>query len=219
MEWLASKGALVWLPLGHSPDIDLMADLDGQLARIQVKTSTLRRQGPGDQDRWDVSIATSGGNQSWSGKTKRFAAENVDYLFVLVGDGRRWLIPASMVEATCAVKLGGLKYSEFEIEPGTPFEALVYGEENINRIGRVLGECQSGQMDATVNRTAMPTEVRILPPPSTRTARSCQVLFRPKRQATIPRGPCEEAGLEAGDRLRVRADGPGRILLEKILGR
>jgi len=33
---------------------------------------------------------------------------------------------------------------------------------------------------------------------------------------TIPKAPCEDAGLNAGDRLRVRAEGPGRILLERI---
>jgi len=33
---------------------------------------------------------------------------------------------------------------------------------------------------------------------------------------TFPKAPCEEAGVFAGDRLRVRADGPGRILFEKI---
>lgn len=218
MEWLASKGGLVWLPLGHSPDIDLMAELDGRLLRIQVKTSTLRRGGPDGHDRWDVAIATNGGNRSWNGTTKRFDRGAVDHLFAVVGDGRRWFIPAAAIEATCALKLGGTKYSEFEIEPGTPFEALIYGEKNINRIDAFsLGECQSGQMDATVNRTAMPTEVRILPPPSSRVAATAQILFRPKRQATIPRRPCEEAGLRAGDRLRVRADGPGRVLLEKIV--
>jgi bifunctional DNA-binding transcriptional regulator/antitoxin component of YhaV-PrlF toxin-antitoxin module len=42
------------------------------------------------------------------------------------------------------------------------------------------------------------------------------VLLRPKRQMTIPKMPCEDAGLSAGDRLRVQADGPGRILLERI---
>jgi hypothetical protein len=26
MEWLASKGALVWIPVGHSPDVDLLAE-------------------------------------------------------------------------------------------------------------------------------------------------------------------------------------------------
>jgi bifunctional DNA-binding transcriptional regulator/antitoxin component of YhaV-PrlF toxin-antitoxin module len=45
---------------------------------------------------------------------------------------------------------------------------------------------------------------------------SAQVLLRPKRQMTIPKRPSEEAGLSAGDRLRVQADGPGRVLLERI---
>jgi bifunctional DNA-binding transcriptional regulator/antitoxin component of YhaV-PrlF toxin-antitoxin module len=40
--------------------------------------------------------------------------------------------------------------------------------------------------------------------------------LRPKRQVTIPKLPSQEAGLAAGDRLRVRADGPGRVLLERI---
>jgi len=43
-------------------------------------------------------------------------------------------------------------------------------------------------------------------------------LLRPKRQATFPKAPCEEAGIVAGDRLRVKADGPGRIVFEKIDG-
>src|SRR6476620_2694743 len=46
MEWLASKGALVWIPLGHSPDVDLMAELNGRLVRIQVKTSTYKTETP-----------------------------------------------------------------------------------------------------------------------------------------------------------------------------
>lgn len=214
IEWLTSKGALVWTPIGHSPDVDLMADFGNRLLRVQVKTSTYEVTTPGGLLRWDVAIATNGGNRSWSGTTKIFDPARVDYLFVVVGDGRRWFIPASYVEATRAIKLGGTKYSEFEIEPGTPFEALIHPQTNLNRIEPTgPGECQSGQMDQTVNLTAMPTQVRILPPPSTASA---QILLRPKRQATIPRRPCEAAGLVAGDRLRVSADGPGRIVLERI---
>lgn len=216
MEWLASKGAVVWIPLGHSPDVDLMAELDDRLIRIQVKTSTLCRPTPEGDDRWDVAIATSGGNRSWDGITKTFDRAKVDYLYALVGDGRRWFIPTKALEAAHAVKLGGTKYSEFEVEPGTPFEALVYPDGKTNRIDfPVEGECQSGQMDVTVNHTAMPTQVRILPPPST----SRQVLLRPKRQVTIPKLPCEEAGVVPGDRLRVRADGAGRVLFERIEAR
>ena len=67
-------------------------------------------------------------------------------------------------------------------------------------------------MDQTVNLTAMPTEVRILSPPFT----SRHVLLRPKRQITIPKLPCEEAGVVPGDRMRVRGDGPGRVVFERI---
>jgi PD-(D/E)XK endonuclease len=38
MEWLASAGAALYLPFGHSPDVDVVADFGGQLVRVQVKT-------------------------------------------------------------------------------------------------------------------------------------------------------------------------------------
>jgi hypothetical protein len=72
MEWLASKGALVWIPLGHSPDVDLMAEIDGRICRVQVKTSTQSAETPKGSRRWRVMIATNGGNQSWSKTTKTF---------------------------------------------------------------------------------------------------------------------------------------------------
>ena len=219
MEWLGSKGATVWVPFNHSPHVDLMAEWDDALIRVQVKTSTFRALTKSNEDRWQIAIATSGGNRSWTGLTKRFDPAKVDYLFVLVGDGRRWFIPAAFVEAARALALGGTKYSEFEVEQGTPFEDLIYGSAAANTIAGATplpGECQSGQMVSTVNRAAMPTQVRILPPPSTTSSR--QILLRPKRQATFPKAPCEEAGIAAGDRLRVKADGPGRIVFEKIDG-
>jgi hypothetical protein len=218
MEWLASRGATVWTPSNHSPHVDLMAEWDDKLIRVQVKTSTFRLTIKSGQERWQIAIATSGGNRSWTGLTKKFDPAKVDYLFVLVGDGRRWFIPAHLVEAARALALGGTKYSEFEVERGTPFEALIYEDAAGNRIADVSplqGECQSGQMDSTVNRAAMPTQVRILPPPCS-TPVSRQILLRPKRQATFPKAPCEEAGILPGDRLRVSADGPGRIVFEKI---
>ena len=218
MEWLASKSANVWVPFTHSPHIDLMAEWDDSLVKVQVKTSTFRWKTKAGEERWKVSIATNGGNRSWSGLTKKFDRTKVDYLFVLVGDGRRWFIPAVYVEAARGVALGGAKYSEFEVERGTPFEELVYGDAPANRIpvaSPLLGECQSGQMDVTVNHAAMPTQVRILPPPSSPST-TRQVLLRPKRQATFPKALCEEAGILPGDRLRVSTDGPGRLVFEKI---
>jgi hypothetical protein len=115
IEWLGSRGYPIAIPLGHSPDYDLIAEIDERLVRIQVKTSTAVIHG-----RFYVSVCTRGGNQSWSGLVKRFGAERCDWLFVLVADGRRWFIPASAVEGGTKIALGGPKYAECEVEPGTP---------------------------------------------------------------------------------------------------
>jgi bifunctional DNA-binding transcriptional regulator/antitoxin component of YhaV-PrlF toxin-antitoxin module len=46
-------------------------------------------------------------------------------------------------------------------------------------------------------------------------ARTGHALLRQKRQITVPKRPCAEAGLKVGDRMRFRADGPGRIVFER----
>jgi hypothetical protein len=116
MEWLVSVGASVFVPFGHSPDVDLVAELDERLLRVQVKTCSVKRNG-----RWEVALCTRGGNQSWSGVVKRFSAARCDWLFVLVADGRRWFIPASEVGGGSGILLGGPKYAAYEVESGRPF--------------------------------------------------------------------------------------------------
>ena len=113
--WLVSVGASVAVPVGHSPDWDLVAELDGRLLRVQVKTCTYVRN-----ERWEIRLCTRGGNQSWNGVVKRMDASRCDYLFVHVGDGRRWFIPSGRVEGGSLIRLGGPKYAEFEVEPGRP---------------------------------------------------------------------------------------------------
>jgi Holliday junction resolvase-like predicted endonuclease len=45
MEWFASKGAKVAIPVFHSPDVDLYADFGERLLRVQVKTSAHQSRG------------------------------------------------------------------------------------------------------------------------------------------------------------------------------
>jgi hypothetical protein len=118
MSWLASRAATVAIPVGSSRDWDLLTELDGRLLRVQVKTSTCFVK-----ERWDVTLCTRGGNQSWNGLVKRLDASRYDYLFVLVGDGRRWFIPAASVDGGWGLRLGGPKYAEFEVERGDPIPA------------------------------------------------------------------------------------------------
>jgi hypothetical protein len=108
--WLTRAGFGVWIPLGHSPDADLIAQRDDRLLRVQVKTSTALRN-----DRYEVSLATKGGNRSSSGLVKTIDPSRYEYLFVLVGDGRQWFIPAAQIAAKTMVLLGGPKYAAFEV--------------------------------------------------------------------------------------------------------
>ncbi len=118
LEWLVSVGAKVAVPLGHSPDWDVIAELEDKLLRVQVKTSRAFRI-----RRWEVTLCTRGGNQSWNGLVKLLDASRCDYLFVHVSDGRRWFIPTSALGGGSGIRLGGPKYAEYEIDAGRPFAA------------------------------------------------------------------------------------------------
>jgi hypothetical protein len=120
IEWLGSRGYPVWFPLGHSPDCDLVTEIDGRLGKVQVKTSTVVRN-----RRFEVTLCTRGGNRSWSGIVKHFSTERCDWLFVLAGDGRRWFIPADAVEGGAKIVLGGPKYAAYEVEPGRPLSEAI----------------------------------------------------------------------------------------------
>jgi hypothetical protein len=118
MQWLVSAGATVWIPVLAAPDYDLIADFGDKLVRVQVKTSTCW-----NRNRFVVALCTRGGNQSWNGIVKRLDSTRCDAVFVHVGDGRRWYIPASALGGGSAIVLGGPKYSEYEVEPGQPLKA------------------------------------------------------------------------------------------------
>jgi PD-(D/E)XK nuclease superfamily protein len=118
MTWLSKAGALVAKPLFEASDYDLLADFGDHIARVQVKTCTCWRG-----NRWEVTLATRGGNQSWSGLVKRLDATRCDALFVHVGDGRRWYIPATAVGGGSGILLGGPKYAEYEVNAGEPLQA------------------------------------------------------------------------------------------------
>ena len=113
--WLLSQDAGVFFPFPEHSDIDLIAVMGDEMLRVQVKTSTVFIN-----NRWSVTICTRGGNRSWSGIVKYLDASRCDYLFVLVGDGRQWFIPAHALEARSGLQLGGPKYAAFEVEPGRP---------------------------------------------------------------------------------------------------
>lgn len=221
MEWLASKGAHIYVPVGHSPDVDLIAEIEGVVLRVEVKTTTHRRN-----DRWSVLISTRGGNQSWTGLVKYFDRSRCDYLFVHVGDGRRWFIPTGALDGRSGLMLGGPKYAQFEVEPGRRLERA--SVQPVLESARSPGEYPSGQRGGAVNAVAQsfggsnpPSPIssprRVKPTNYERKpGQNGEAIINQKRRLTIPQRPFFEAGLENGGRVRVRSVGPGRILVEQI---
>jgi hypothetical protein len=116
MHWLASRGAKIAVPVGHNEHWDLIAELEGAMTRVQVKTSSFWRNG-----RWEVTLCTRGGNRSWTGVVKRLDRARFDHLFVHVADGRRWFIPSGELRGSSSILLGGPKYAQFEVESGVRF--------------------------------------------------------------------------------------------------
>lgn len=112
-------GAFVSKPLFELPDYDLVADFfDGPPMRVQVKTSTCWRN-----ERFELTLATRGGNQSWNGVVKLLDPSRCDALFAHVGDARRWFIPAAALGGGAGILLGGPKYAEYEVEPGARLQS------------------------------------------------------------------------------------------------
>jgi hypothetical protein len=106
------------VPVVSAPDYDLIAQFGDRLVRVQVKTSTYWRN-----NRFTVTLCTRGGNRSWQGLVKRLDVTRCDAVFVHVGDGRRWYIPAEALGGSSGIVLGGPKYSKYEVEPGQPLQA------------------------------------------------------------------------------------------------
>lgn len=108
----------MYFPLFTNSDVDPIADFGDRVDRAQVKTSTCWRNG-----RWNVTLCTRGGNQSWNGLVKRLDPSCCDSVFVHVGDGRRWYIRAAALGGCSGILLGGPRYADYEVEPAEPLPA------------------------------------------------------------------------------------------------
>jgi PD-(D/E)XK endonuclease len=215
IQWLTSIGAVVAFPLFHSRDYDLIAELGGRLLRVQVKTSRHAIESTGH---FAVQLATAGGNQSWTGTVKKFDPEVVDYLYVLAGKGRSWFIPAREVEGSRCIHVGGPKYSEFEVELNLSVDAL--GERPRLESNAEPGEYPSGQRGGAVNAMALPSQVRILPPPSDSDGSPGIAVGRTRmsanHQVTVPLAVAAACEINPGDRFRVESDGTGRFVMTRV---
>jgi hypothetical protein len=101
--WAVSK------PLADSQRYDLIVDDGLALFRIECKTSDYIRNG-----KYEVKLATAGGNQSWNGVIKQISANDSDLLFIRTTAGDQYLLPTKLVDGMGSLTLGS-KYEEYKL--------------------------------------------------------------------------------------------------------
>ena len=88
----------------------MVADIDGNLKRISVKTTNNKK----NSNSYEVGLRNIGGA---SGKSivRKFNNDDCDFVFVLTGDDRTYLIPSSAIKTSNCIVVGGNSYNEFEV--------------------------------------------------------------------------------------------------------
>jgi PD-(D/E)XK endonuclease len=222
IEWLTRIGACVAFPLFHSPDYDLIADLGGRLIRVQVKSSSCTHIAT---DHFAVQLATSGGNQSWTGVVKKFDPSRFDFLFVLVQDGRRWFIPSGDIEGRHAITVGGEKYSEFQVGQTEPLDHV---QSAASKLPDRRGGAGVGEPGRTVNPVPQllsgfdshPPHFSSPPGDESPPREHRDVIGRTRmskhHQVSVPLAVAAASEIEPGDRFRVESIGTGRFVMTLI---
>lgn len=112
ISYFSSVQYSVSIPLNDTQKYDLIVDVDDSLKKIQVKTSYNQSEYGG----YSIDLSTT-----YKDRHEDFDRSLVDLLFVLVEDGRMFLIPADQIDGQQKVVVGGQKYNDFEIHTGRSF--------------------------------------------------------------------------------------------------
>lgn len=95
--WFTLGGADVSWPL-EPARYDLLAELDGQFERIQVKTATVR-----SGDSWQAWLSRTGGGRT------TYDPDEIDYFFIIDGELSLYLIPVRVVGGLHAIRLSAYR--------------------------------------------------------------------------------------------------------------
>lgn len=109
IDYFTSNQITVALPMNDTQKYDLIADFNGKLQRVSVKTSRSKAPSGG----WKIGLRNTGGSSGKS-KIRLFDKNSCDYLFILTGDNKLYLIPTEVINAVNSIVVGN-KYTEYEV--------------------------------------------------------------------------------------------------------
>ena len=109
IEYFTSHSIPVAIPLNDTQKYDLIADFNGKLQRISVKTSRATENGKS----FSVQLRNTGGS-SGNNKIRLFNNTDCDYVFIYTADEDLYLIPSKEITATNTICVGN-KYKEYKV--------------------------------------------------------------------------------------------------------
>lgn len=110
IEYFTSHSIPVAIPLNDTQKYDLIADFNGKLQRISVKTSRATENGKS----FSVQLRNTGGS-SGNNKIRPFDNESCDCLFIYTINEEYYLIPSKEVTAINSINVGP-KYYDYLVE-------------------------------------------------------------------------------------------------------
>lgn len=110
IEYFTSHNIVVALPLNDTQPYDLIADFNGGLQRISVKTSRYKSS----ETSYTVQLKNTGGNRTGSVRQVNFDNTSCDYLFIYTANEKLYLIPTKNITVSNTITVGN-KYQEYEV--------------------------------------------------------------------------------------------------------
>ena len=120
IEYFTSHQIPVALPLNDTQPYDLIADFNGKLQKVQVKTT---RYTENDGKTYKVQLRNCGGNKTGKSRIVLFDNTKSDYLFIYTAAEKYYLIPSSEVMAVNSISVGE-KYNEYEVKSKTLLDLI-----------------------------------------------------------------------------------------------
>lgn len=123
IEYFTSHNIPVAIPLNDTQKYDLIADFNGQLNRVSVKTSRQKSS----ETSYSVQLRNTGGS---AGDIRQRSFDNTtcDYVFIYTANEDLYLIPAKDIMATNSIAVGN-KYNEYRVKI-KPFNEFIENLED-----------------------------------------------------------------------------------------
>lgn len=110
ISYFLKHGYMVLLPIGEASNYDLCIEKNGKIQSVQVKTCSYVRKTLYDKV-YEVTLFTD-----LSGERRPIGKKKVDMLFIVTGNGKKYLIPFDVIrDIKTNIKIGGEKYKRFEV--------------------------------------------------------------------------------------------------------